>query len=158
MARALPTPDLSAGDPYRVAARKVVAVRASELFERAANVLDTRDIEAVHDMRVASRRLRAALEAFAPCFPRKPYLSVLRDVKALADALGERRDPDVALARLERFAASVPAPDRPGIELLTAHQREQQQAGNAAVAAALEAIQREHLRERVAALIEAGLQ
>ena len=33
-------------------------------------VLDVGDIERVHDMRVATRRLRAALEIFGPCFPR----------------------------------------------------------------------------------------
>ena len=37
-----------------------------ELFEQAEGVLDTSDIERVHDMRVATRRLRAVLEIFAP--------------------------------------------------------------------------------------------
>ena len=36
-------------------------------------VLDTSDIERVHDMRVATRRLRAVLEVYAPCFPRKRH-------------------------------------------------------------------------------------
>ena len=51
-------------------------------------------------MRVATRRLRAVLEIYAPCFPRDEFSVVLRDVKALADALGARRDPDVQLAAL----------------------------------------------------------
>ena len=44
---------------------------------------------------------------------------MLRDVKALADALGERRDPDVQIARLDAFASASAAADRPGIELLS---------------------------------------
>ena len=56
----------------RDAAAKVVAVRAQELVDHADNVLDTTDIERVHDMRVATRRLRAVLEIFAPCFPKRP--------------------------------------------------------------------------------------
>ena len=36
------------------------------------DVLDVADIERVHDMRVATRRLRAALEVFEPCFPAEP--------------------------------------------------------------------------------------
>ena len=40
-------------------------VRADELFENAEGVLDTRDIERVHDMRVASRRLRAVMKSLA---------------------------------------------------------------------------------------------
>ena len=54
-------------------------------------------------MRVATRRLRAALEIFEPCFPAKPYDQALGEVKRLADALGERRDRDVAIAALPRL-------------------------------------------------------
>ena len=93
--------DVAPDEPYRLAAARIVRVRTGELFESAAGVLDTRDIELVHDMRVATRRLRAVLEIFAPCFPRKACKAVLRDVKALADALGERRDPDVQIEALE---------------------------------------------------------
>ena len=64
-------------------------------------MLDTGDIERLHDMRVATRRLRAALEIFGPCFPHKRIEAALRDVKALADALEERRDRDVTIAALE---------------------------------------------------------
>ena len=67
-------------------------------------VLDIGDVERVHDMRVATRRLRAAMEVFEPCFPRKRFRKALKEVKALADALGERRDRDVEIEFLERFA------------------------------------------------------
>ena len=66
MAKARDIPDLSADASFADAAAKVVAVRAQELAEHADNVLDTTDIERVHDMRVATRRLRAVLEIFAP--------------------------------------------------------------------------------------------
>ena len=46
-------------------------MRADELFGHSEGVLDTSDIERVHDMRVASRRLRAVLEIFEPCFSRR---------------------------------------------------------------------------------------
>ena len=69
-------------------------------------------------MRVATRRLRAALEIFEPCFPAEAYAQVLREVKRLADALGERRDRDVGILFLRRFNEQVPAPDRRGVESL----------------------------------------
>ena len=69
MAKAQPIPDLSPEDSYGEAAARVILVRAAELTEQARGVLDTGDIERVHDMRVATRRLRAALEVFEPCFP-----------------------------------------------------------------------------------------
>jgi CHAD domain-containing protein len=63
--------------------------------------LEGKDIEGVHDMRVGSRRLRAALEIFRDAFPRRQLKPMLRDVKRLADALGEVRDLDVMLDRLQ---------------------------------------------------------
>ena len=88
MAKARDISGLHADLSYRDAAARTIAVRAQELFDHAEGVLDTSDIERVHDMRVASRRLRAVLEIYEPCFPRKALRDVLRDVKAVADALG----------------------------------------------------------------------
>ena len=86
------------------AAARSVKVRAKEVFEHSDGVLDLDDVERVHDMRVATRRLRAALEVFEPCFPRKRHRKALKKVKALADALGERRDADVEIEMLEDLA------------------------------------------------------
>src|SRR4051794_23279044 len=108
MAKARDIPELHGNLIFREAARAAVGVRAQEVFEHRENVLDVDDIERVHDMRVATRRLRAVLEVFAPAFAADEHRAVLRDVKALADALGERRDPDVQLAGLEELMAKLP--------------------------------------------------
>ena len=97
-------------------------------------MLDVDDIKRVHDMRVATRRLRAALEIFGPCFPRRELKAALRQVKALADALGERRDRDVAIDALETIAESMTAPDRHGIETLIVRLRAEQATANEALA------------------------
>ena len=156
MAKARQVPGLDGDDSFRVSAAKVVAVRGDELFEHSVNVLDTTDIERVHDMRVATRRLRAVLEIFAPCFERTLHRGVLGDVKSLADALGERRDPDVHIDALQRFEAAVAEADRPGVESLVGRLREEQAAANATVARALEEMQRSDLRGRVRALCDAA--
>jgi CHAD domain-containing protein len=141
-------------EPYALAAARTVRVRADELFNHAENVLDTSDIERVHDMRVASRRLRAVLEIFEPCFPKGDFKTVLRDVKALADALGERRDPDVHIEAMEAFAQAVPAAGRPGVEALVARLRERQARGNEALAAALERAREGDLHARLHSLAD----
>src|ERR687896_2610124 len=110
-------------EPFRVAGARIVRVRTRELFDHAEGVLDTKDIERVHDMRVASPRLRAVLEIFAPCFPQTQFKGVLRDVKQLADALGERRDPDVHIDALQAFARALAAANKPGVARLVADQR-----------------------------------
>jgi CHAD domain-containing protein len=156
MAKAADVPGLEPATPFALAAARAVRVRAEEVFSHEGDVLDTEDIERVHDMRVATRRLRAALEVFAACFPREDFRPVLRDVKRLADALGARRDPDVQLAALARVAAAVGEAERPGVEAFAAVVREEQAAGNAELAAAL-ALAREHdLRGRLAALADAA--
>jgi len=134
MAKAKAIPDLSVDDSYADAAAKIVSVRGAELLEQAQGVLDTGDIERVHDMRVATRRLRAALEIFEPCFPEKMFDQTLRDVKGLADALGERRDRDVGIATLDGFGDQLPAPDRKGVASLVEELRSQQQEANSGLA------------------------
>ena len=142
MAKAAPIPGLNPGTRFADAAAAAVEVRAREVFAHADGVLDTSDIERVHDMRVATRRLRAAMEVFASCFSKSEHKQLLKEVKALADALGERRDPDVAIAALERVAAKLTDADRPGIESLADEMRAGQEQGNERLAAALEQLTR----------------
>jgi CHAD domain-containing protein len=130
VAKAKPIPELTADVPYAEAAAEIVAVRGSELAEQAEGVLDTGDIERVHDMRVATRRLRAALEICEPCFPAQPYEQALAEVKRLADALGERRDRDVAIASLHNFNDQMAAPDRRGVASLIEQLRAEQVEAN----------------------------
>lgn len=141
-------------EPYAVAAARVVRVRTQELFGHSEGVLDTSDIERVHDMRVATRRLRAVLEIFEPCFPKGDFKTALRDVKALADALGERRDPDVHIEDMEGFEAQVQATLRPGIDALVERLRSQQARGNDALAAALDHVRECDLHARLLSLAD----
>ncbi len=153
MAKALPIPGLDPGTRFADAAAAAVEVRTSEVFAHAGGVLDTSDIERVHDMRVATRRLRAVLEIYEPCFERTAFRGALRDVKTLADALGERRDPDVELAALSAFQAAVPKVDAPGVELFAQLVRAEQEAGNAALEAALQEAEASDLRGRLQGLV-----
>lgn len=156
MAKAREIPGLDADMTYAQAAAVTVAVRAEEIFEHATGVLDMTEIERVHDMRVATRRLRAVLEIYEPCFSRSRLRPLMRDVKELADALGARRDPDVELLALEQFAASVGPDERAGVELFIARTRAEQAEGNERLAAALARIEEHDLRGRLAALAAAG--
>ena len=152
MAKARDIPGFADSASFREAAVRTVAVRADEVFEHAENVLDTSDIERVHDMRVATRRLRAALEIFAPCFPKAEHRKVLKEVKRLADALGERRDPDVAIESFERVRAALAPADRSGIGSLIDELRARQAGANATLAEAIEHARRAGLHERLVAL------
>jgi CHAD domain-containing protein len=153
MAKARDIPGLDGRTSFREAARAAVSVRAEEVFEHADGVLDTEDVERVHDMRVATRRLRAALEVFEPAFDRAAHREVLADVKALADALGARRDPDVQLAALATLAAALPQEDRAGLDVFAARLSTAQAEGNRVLAETLDTVAAHDLRERIQALV-----
>jgi CHAD domain-containing protein len=156
MAKARDIPQLAEAPSFAEAAAMAVQVRAEEVFEHATGVLDTTDIERVHAMRVATRRLRAVMEIFAPAFPGKQHKAALREVKALADALGERRDRDVAIDAMTKIGAALTAEDRRGIDHLIGELRDEQRGANAALAAALQTLEESDLRGRLRALAAAA--
>jgi CHAD domain-containing protein len=156
VARPRDVPGFDCEEAFALAGARVVEVRAGEVFEHAGGVLDLEDIEPLHDMRVASRRLRAALEVFRPCFPRKRYKRALKGVKALADALGERRDRDVSIAFLAGFLEEAPAADRGRLEILLAGLREEQRQANEELAPFVSEERLGELREALGELVEAA--
>lgn len=86
---------------------QVLRLRFDEIADLRGVVLDSDDIEVVHDMRVATRRLRSALRDFAPIFRKRPLRKVTKELKKLADSLGSGRDEDVAIAALEKLQAKA---------------------------------------------------
>jgi CHAD domain-containing protein len=156
VARAREVPGFDCEEPFERAAARVVEVRAAEVFEHSHGVLDMDCIERVHDMRVATRRLRAALEVFEPCFPAKRHRKALKRVKALADALGERRDRDVSIEFLEAFAAGAPEGDRAALAALIERLRVEQVRANEELAAHIEAKRLKKLRRRLRRLVKAA--
>jgi CHAD domain-containing protein len=107
-------------------------------------------------MRVATRRLRAALEVFAPCFPAKRHRKALKRVKALADALGERRDRDIAIEFLAGFAEEASEADGAAIEALIERLRMEQRQANEELSPFLTAKRLKNLRRRLRKLVKAA--
>jgi CHAD domain-containing protein len=156
VARALDVPGFDCEETFSASAKRVVAVRSEEVFAHSEGVLDMGDIEPLHDMRVATRRLRAALEVFAPCFPAKRHRKALKRVKALADALGERRDRDVAIEFLAGFASEAPEVDRAAVGALVGRLHEEQRQANEELAPYVAAKQLRKLRRRLKKLVKAA--
>lgn len=141
---------------FSEAAAQAVKVRAKEVFQHAEGVLDLDEVERVHDMRVATRRLRAALEIFEPCFPRKRHRKALKKVKVLADALGERRDADVEIALLEGFLDQAAEVDRSALAKLIDELRSRQEEANEALAPYVASKRLKKLRRRLKKLTKAA--
>jgi CHAD domain-containing protein len=86
-----------------------------------AGVKAAQDSEYIHRMRVASRRLRAALPLFTPCFAGKKYRRWMQEIKKITRALGEARDADVQIVFLRKCAKKEakkgPAADGSGTDI-----------------------------------------
>ncbi|MFN8122557.1 MAG: CHAD domain-containing protein [Thermoleophilia bacterium] len=141
MARAWDVPGLGPVTPFREAAGRVLIVRWRELMSHRDGTLRGEDIEALHAMRVSSRRLRAAMDAFAAAFPRRGFRRRLRVVKAVTDTLGAARDLDVSMAALGAMLDDLDPVDRPGVEDLIAAQAARRTEEGARIAGMLEALE-----------------
>ena len=142
--------------PFQAAAAETIRVRGPELLEFREGTLDGTDIEQLHSMRVASRRLRAALEVYEGCFPKKPHRRLLRLVKESADALSEARDLDVQIDYLTGYRAQVPVADRAGIDSLITLLRARRAEADGQLAPALRRLEDEGFTAQVDHLVESA--
>lgn len=143
MARAWEVEGLRAGVRFRTAAGRVILTRWRELMSHAPGVRAGADPRALKDMRISSRRLRVAMDAFADVFPAAAFRRHLRVVKEIADTLGAARDLDVAVAGLRRRAAELERVAHPGVEGLVARLEERRAGEEPVIVALLERLDAE---------------
>ena len=106
-----------------------ISERLDAMLEHLDGVRRGEDIEAVHDMRVGSRRLVAAMRVFAGCFPEREYRALLREARRITRLLGAVRDLDVLIEHYEEELAGAEGARRLGIGyLLALRQRERERA------------------------------
>jgi CHAD domain-containing protein len=77
------------------------------------------DVEAVHKLRVASRRMRAALGVFKPVLPGEARRQWRKQLRRLTRALGPGRDIDVQLEALGEYRPSLSAGAQQTLDSLT---------------------------------------
>lgn len=91
---------LQCGSPLHESARAVLEGRLSELEATRARIASGADSEALHDLRIAAKRLRYSLEMFAVCFPADVASELADGVRSMQDILGRIHDLDVLHALL----------------------------------------------------------
>ena len=97
---------LRGDEPLAEGARRVLRRMFERMLAREEEVRRGEDPEDVHQMRVATRRLRASLQVVEPIYTPKPIRRFRRQLRRVARALGEVRDRDVFLEHIR--AAAVP--------------------------------------------------
>jgi CHAD domain-containing protein len=112
--------DLDPGQSYRSGMRELIAARWGAVWRAVPVAIAGEDIEGVHDVRVASRRLRAAMDVAVGCFPDDWYRPLHAVAKEITGALGEVRDRDVLIEHLTSQREAAAPGERPGIDRLIA--------------------------------------
>jgi CHAD domain-containing protein len=83
-------------------AERIVRRRLDELCAFMPQAADTGEVTALHDMRIAAKRLRYILEITNPCFGPCAEAAV-KPIKECQDLLGEIHDCDVQLPEVRAF-------------------------------------------------------
>jgi CHAD domain-containing protein len=90
------------------AGRKILRVQYRRMLLEEPETRLGEDIEALHRMRVATRRMRSALRLFAPYYDRDSVRLLRRGMKRTGKALGRVRDLDVFMTYVEDYLAALP--------------------------------------------------
>ncbi len=148
-------------DPsYRLLACLYLRGQLDALIEQVHGVRENQDIEPVHQARVASRRMRAALRMFGDCFDAKTAGPWRKRIRKLTKGLGRARDLDVHITFLDGFLAGLGEQDRrhrPGVERLRLRLRQQRDAIQPKVIRTLEALQKGNFLAEMAGELEKEL-
>jgi CHAD domain-containing protein len=118
------TPGVTADDHVAEAGRKVMRFHLARMLDHEPGVRAGIEAEAVHKMRVATRRQRAAWRIFGEAFGKnrtKRYRDGLRDT---ARRLGAVRDLDVQLEAADAYRADLPIAEQRALEPLLAAWRQ----------------------------------
>lgn len=118
MAKAKKIHGLDPNMPLAECLKVILPVRFGEMTEHEAGTIAGNDIEALHDMRVASRRVQAVFKMFRQVFPKKKFKAEYDELRMLIRSLGEVRDYDVFIDKLHKLKASARDRDTRAFDLL----------------------------------------
>jgi CHAD domain-containing protein len=115
--------DLETTTPVAAAARHALTVRLEVVRDYLPLALRQadHDPEHVHQLRVGTRRARAALDIFACCLPAKVYKAARKHLRGICRLAGEARDWDVFLTSLMDWSPRLPNKHRPGLDSLVGY-------------------------------------
>jgi CHAD domain-containing protein len=102
------------------AARRVLRRQRDRMVAHERGARDGQDIEELHDMRVAVRRMRAALRVFGPYLDKRAYKPFRRMLRRAGRILGTVRDLDVFREKAQHYLSTLPDERRSELDPLLA--------------------------------------
>jgi CHAD domain-containing protein len=125
---ALIAEDLSGDESASEGSRRILRRFFERMLAREDDVLKGEDAEDVHQMRVATRRLRASLQVVENIFDPACIRRFRRGLRTIAMSLGAVRDADVFLIALREYCAALPEQAATLEALIAAVEQERSQA------------------------------
>jgi CHAD domain-containing protein len=114
-------PELGPGASLEEVLRGAVARSVVAVVRHDPGVRLDEDSEDVHQMRVATRRLRSHLKSFGPLLDEEWARGLRGELRWLGTELGRVRDADVLAERLAAEAAELPPPEARAVKDLLSH-------------------------------------
>ena len=105
-------------DRLALAARRTLSRHLRKLYKHLPGAMSGEDPHDIHQARVASRRMRAVMLAAAPAFEADTLRDLRRRLRGLAGTLGEVRDRDVILMRLDADVAKLRGKQRDALRAI----------------------------------------
>ena len=102
---------------------KILNLRLNEMLSYEQGMIAGKEIESLHNMRIASRRIQAVLKAFRDYYPGKEYRKEYVKLQSLIQALGIVRHFDVFINKLEIFRNEIPENGKDALELMIIRQK-----------------------------------
>jgi len=124
----LKAPGVLPEDPMSEAGRKVLHFHFERMLDHEAGTRLGEDIEELHDMRVATRRMRSAFRVFADHFEPDALRPFLKGLRRTGRALGSVRDLDVFMEKAQHYLDGLPQKERSVLDPLLAKWQEQRDA------------------------------
>jgi CHAD domain-containing protein len=118
------SPGIGAEDTLAEAGRKVLRMHLARMLANEAGTRSGEDIEDLHRMRVATRRMRAAWRVFEGAYRPRVARRYVRELRGVAASLGAVRDLDVLLEGLDTYARDLPETGSEALEPLRAAWRD----------------------------------
>lgn len=124
----LERPGIEADDPMSEAGRKTFRFHYRRMLYNEPGTRLGQDIEALHDMRVATRRMRAAFRVFGSFYEPKAVAPYRKGLKRTGRILGRVRDLDVFRAKIHDYLEALPASQGASLDNLLATLEERREA------------------------------
>ncbi len=121
-------PGVAADDVLAEAGRKVLRFHYARMMAKEAGTRSGEQIEDLHGMRVATRRMRAAWRVFGDGFRPRRTKQLRNRLRVVAGRLGAVRDLDVLLEAAAAHQAGLPPADAAAFEPLVAAWRDEREA------------------------------